>query len=91
MKTIDDLQQFYQQEIVPGLSQLEVLRKAQLRRVRFMWIATVVSLFVGFISMMPPLILVCLLISLLLYFLIKFSYFFWFFSSFKNQNLKSKK
>lgn len=68
MKTIDDLQQFYQQEIVPGLSQLEVLRKAQLRRVRFMWIATVVSLFVGFISMMPPLILVCLLISLLLYF-----------------------
>ncbi|MBK7441553.1 MAG: DUF3137 domain-containing protein [Bacteroidetes bacterium] len=68
MKNIEDLQQFYQQEIVPGLSELEILRKAQLRRLRFMWIATVVSLLLGFITLMPPLILVFLLISLLLYF-----------------------
>ncbi len=68
MNNIESLQQFYQQEIVPGLSTLEAMRKAQLRRVRFMWIATVISLFLGFITMMPPLILVFLLISLLLYF-----------------------
>lgn len=68
MNNIESLQQFYQQEIVPGLTSLEVLRKAQLRRLRFMWIATVISLFVGFVTMLAPLILVCLLISLLLYF-----------------------
>jgi len=68
MNKIESLQQFYQQEIVPGLTTLEAMRKAQLLRVRFMWIATVISLFVGFITMMAPLILVFLLISLLLYF-----------------------
>ena len=68
MKTIDDLQQFYQQEIVPGLSQLEVMRKAQLRRIRFMWISAVISLFIGFVTMMAPLIIVALLIALLIYF-----------------------
>lgn len=62
------LQEFYQQELVPGLTHLETMRKAELRRVRFMWISTVLSLFLGLLTMMPPLILVFLLISLLLYF-----------------------
>lgn len=70
MKSAEELQQYYQQEIVPHLAALEVLRKQQLRRVRFMWIAGFVSLLLGFITMIPMLILVFLLISLLLYFFI---------------------
>lgn len=68
MKTIEELQQFYQQEIVPGLTDLEKLRKDQLKRVRFMWIAGFASLIAGVATMIPPLIIVFLLISLLIYF-----------------------
>ena len=70
MKTVEELQQYYQQEIVPHLSALEVLRKQQLNRVMFMWIAGCASLLLGFITMIPTLILVFLLISLLMYFFI---------------------
>lgn len=70
MKTVEELQQYYQQEIVPHLSALEVLRKQQLNRVTFMWIAGCASLLLGFITMIPTLILVFLLISLLMYFFI---------------------
>ncbi|MBK7566906.1 MAG: DUF3137 domain-containing protein [Bacteroidetes bacterium] len=70
MKTVEELQQYYQQEIVPHLSALEVLRKQQLNRVMFMWIAGCASLLLGFITMIPTLIIVFLLISLLMYFFI---------------------
>lgn len=70
MKTVEELQQYYQQEIVPHLAALETLRKQQLKRVTFMWIAGFASLLLGFITMIPMLILVFLLISLLMYFFI---------------------
>ncbi len=70
MKTVEELQQYYQQEIVPHLAALETLRKQQLKRVMFMWIAGFASLLLGFITMIPMLILVFLLISLLMYFFI---------------------
>ncbi len=70
MKTVEELQQYYQQEIVPHLTALEVLRKQQLNRVKFMWVAGFASLLLGFITMIPILIIVFLLISLLMYFFI---------------------
>ena len=59
---------YYRQEIVPELTQLEQLRKAELKRVRFMWSSTVISLVLAFALMTPPLVILFLLISLLLYF-----------------------
>jgi len=59
---------FYRQEIVPELSRLEELRKAELKRVRFMWSSAVISLVLAFVLMTPPLVLLFLVISLLLYF-----------------------
>ncbi len=70
MKSPEELQHYYQQEIVPHLATLEVMRKQQLNRVRFMWISGCASLALGFITMVPTLILVFLLISLLVYFFI---------------------
>ncbi len=70
MKTAEELQQYYQQEIVPNLAELETMRKQQLNRVRFMWIAGSASILLGFITMIPTLIIVFLLISLLFYFFI---------------------
>ncbi|MEZ5013933.1 MAG: DUF3137 domain-containing protein [Chitinophagales bacterium] len=70
MRSAEELQQFYQQEIVPGLADLEVLRKLQLKRVRFMWIAGFASLILGVATLWPPMVLVFLLISLGIYFFI---------------------
>lgn len=70
MKSPEELQHYYQQEIVPHLAALETMRKQELNRVRFMWIAGCASIFLGFITMIPTLILVFLLISLLMYFFI---------------------
>ena len=70
MKTVEELQQYYQQEIVPHLAALETMRKQQLKRVMFMWIAGFASLLLGFLTMIPMLILVFLLLSLLMYFFI---------------------
>lgn len=65
MQTFDT---FYKAEIEPELSQLETMRKLELRRVTFMWTSAVLSLVLAFVLMTPPLVLVFLLISLALYF-----------------------
>lgn len=58
---------YYRQEILPELSRLEELRKAELKRVRFMWSSVVISLVLAFILMTPPLVILFLIISLGLY------------------------
>lgn len=59
---------FYRQEITPDLDRLETLRKAQLKRVNFMWVSAVISLVLAFFLTMPVLVVVFLLIALGVYF-----------------------
>ncbi len=68
MKTQEELRTFYDSSIVPELEYLEHLRKEQLKRIRFMWVAGILSVALGLASMLPFLILVFLFASLGIYF-----------------------
>ncbi|MBC8046840.1 MAG: DUF3137 domain-containing protein [Fimbriimonadaceae bacterium] len=68
MKSIQELQIFYQNEILPHLDELEALRKYQLRRQTFIVIAFTASVVLGLATFMPFMIIIFMLISLILYF-----------------------
>lgn len=68
MKPLEELRPYYDKEIVPQLEYLEHLRKEQLKRVRYMWIAGIISVALGLATMLPWMILVFLVISLVIYY-----------------------
>lgn len=69
MKSIAELQAFYNAEIVQHLDELEDLRKYQMRRQAFMITAFIASVGLGLATFMPFMIIVFMLISLIFYFI----------------------
>lgn len=69
MKTEAQLKQFFQEELLPGLTLLEQIRKQQLQRQIFILVAVAISIVIALILILPVLLLFFLAIFLVLYFI----------------------